>query len=534
MVRKANIVVDPAYKIGKIEERLFGSFLEPIGDFVTGGIWNPNHPEADENGFRKDMLRAVKEFDVPAIRLPGGNFMSGWKWDDSIGPRENRKAHLDLAWKQYETNQVGHDEYLTWAEKAGVETLYTLNLGTGTVQDALNCVEYTNHEGGTYWSELRKKNGHKDPYNVKLWYLGNEMDGPWQINSFEKDPKGYGIKAYETAKVIKYMDSSQETAVCGSSSLGLSSYPTWEREVLEECYPLVDYMSLHYYYWAPEGDFTALMNAGRVFEEFLNTEISICDYVQAKYRTRKKMMISFDEYGANFHKQDDFSYAHYGHLPLTSYAEFQEGRNRPFFQIDLSKPGRKFPPRGQMLDTLGLSSVLLMMLRHADRVKIGCMTGGIMSAIAHDRDNVWKGAAYFPFYQLRHYAKGQAILPAVTCDTFNTKGFIVDNLHCADPYEGTPFVDTAASYDEESGEAAVFIINRDWENDAEITLDLRGFEGYTLVSHEEMFTEDLSVGNSYGNEVLRPRENPDTKMEGGKVTLLARKLSWNVVRLKKA
>lgn len=186
--------------------------------------------------------------------------MSGWDWRDSIGPREYRKAHLDLAWKQIESNEFGHDEYLQWVEKSGAEPLYTLNLGTGTIDSALSCVEYTNYEGGTYWSDLRKKNGHADPYNVRTWYLGNEMDGPWQINSFEKDAKAYGIKAYETAKVLKFMDPDLEIGVCGSSSPLLTRYPGWERAALEECYPLMDYLSIHYYHAAPEGDYAAFLN----------------------------------------------------------------------------------------------------------------------------------------------------------------------------------------------------------------------------------------------------------------------------------
>ncbi|MBR3356111.1 MAG: alpha-L-arabinofuranosidase, partial [Oscillospiraceae bacterium] len=176
MSKKAKITVDPAYRVGKIEKRLFSAFLEPIGDWVYGGIYSPNHPSSDEQGFRTDILEAVRRFELPAVRLPGGNFMSGWDWRDSIGPREYRKAHLDLAWKQIESNEFGHDEYLQWVEKSGAEPLYTLNLGTGTIDSALSCVEYTNYEGGTYWSDLRKKNGHADPYNVRTWYLGNEMD----------------------------------------------------------------------------------------------------------------------------------------------------------------------------------------------------------------------------------------------------------------------------------------------------------------------------------------------------------------------
>ena len=534
MSKKAKVTVDPAYKIGRIESKLFSAFLEPIGNWVYGGVYSPNHPSADEQGFRTDILDAIKEFDLPAVRLPGGNFMSGWDWRDSIGPREKRKAHLDLAWKQFEPNEFGHDEYLQWAAKSGAEALYTLNLGTGDINSAISCVEYTNFEGGTYWSDLRKQNGHADPYNVRTWYLGNEMDGPWQINSFEKDPKAYGIKAYEVAKVLKYMDPDLNIGVCGSSSPLLTRYPDWERIVLEECYPLMDYLSIHYYHWAPEGDYAAFLNGATLYEKFLNTEIGICDYVQSKYRHPNKMMISFDEYGISFNAQERVDHGRNGYLPLHSYAEFKDDRRRPFNRFDPRNPSdRSFSRKYAMMDALGQASVLVMLMRHADRVKIGCMTGGIRGAIAFDSQHTWNGATYYPFYQLRHYGVGDSILPAIDTPTFSAKGFDIDNFHAADDYYDIPYIDASATLDEENGEAAVFFINRNWEEDMEVQIDVRGFEGYELIEHQEMYCYDDYANNSYGNEQIRPVVNTETKMDGGKIDVRAKKLSFNMLRLKK-
>ena len=172
----AKITVHPSFEIGEISNRLFSAFLEPIGTMVNGFMYNPKHPTADEQGFRGDVINALKATGIPAVRLPGGNFVSAWQWKDSIGPKSERKVHLDPAWYQYIPNDVGHDEYLQWAEKINTESLYTINMGTGTMQDAMDLVEYTNFEGGSYWSDLRKKNGHEAPYKVKMYYLGNEMD----------------------------------------------------------------------------------------------------------------------------------------------------------------------------------------------------------------------------------------------------------------------------------------------------------------------------------------------------------------------
>ncbi len=163
MAQNAKITVHPAYKIGDISNRLFSAFLEPIGTMVNGTMFNPKHPTADEQGFRRDFIDALKGTGLPAVRMPGGNFVSAWQWKNSIGPVADRRAVLDPAWHQYYTNEVGHDEYLQWAQKVGTEPLYNVNMGTGTIQDAMDLVEYTNHEGGTDWSDLRKKYGHEDP-----------------------------------------------------------------------------------------------------------------------------------------------------------------------------------------------------------------------------------------------------------------------------------------------------------------------------------------------------------------------------------
>ena len=297
MGNKAKITVHPNFQIGEISPRLFSTFLEPIGTMVNGTMYNPKHETADEQGFRTDVINALKNTEMPACRLPGGNFVSAWDWKDSIGPKENRKVHLDPAWYQYITNEIGHDEYLQWAEKVDTEAMYTINLGTGTIKDAMEIIEYTNHEGGTYWSDLRKQNGHEKPYKVKTWYLGNEMDGPWQIGSWEKDPRGYGVICNEVSKVMKWIDPSIETAVCASSAPFMDHYPTWEETVLTECYETVDYISMHHYHIAQPGDYKALLGGAAYYEDFINTEIAMCDVVAAKLRSPKKMMLSFDEYG---------------------------------------------------------------------------------------------------------------------------------------------------------------------------------------------------------------------------------------------
>src|SRR5215217_377794 len=144
----ANLVLDSAFTIAPVPSRLFGSFVEHMGRCVYTGIYEPDHPAADEQGMRTDVLDLVREVGPTVIRYPGGNFVSNYRWEDGIGPREERPTRLDLAWHSVEHNQFGLHEFMDWAAKAGTEPMMAVNLGTRGLQEACNLLEYTNHPGG--------------------------------------------------------------------------------------------------------------------------------------------------------------------------------------------------------------------------------------------------------------------------------------------------------------------------------------------------------------------------------------------------
>ena len=534
MMKKAKVTVHPEYKISKVDKRLFGAFLEPIGSWVYGGIYNPQHATADDMGFRQDVINAVREFDLPALRFPGGNWVSGWDWKNSIGPIENRKSQLDLAWFQIEPNIIGHDEYIEWAKRVQTEPMYTINLGTEDLKSAAHLVEYSRHTGGTYWSDLRRQYGHPDPYPIKTWYLGNEMDGHWQIGSWEKDPVGFGIRTHEISKLVKWIDNKAETVFAGTSDHH-KHFPEWEMAALEQCYESVDFVSLHHYHTAPEGDIANYLNISSIFEDYIRTTIATCDYLQSKLRTPKKMYISFDEYGVSFGKQGEVLFGRRGWQDVTkSYFQFAP-RENVFTEYDPTNYVERKFNSNQMLNALALSSVLLAFLRHSDRIKIGCMTGGIRNALSFDGEHVWKSAAYYPYYQMNKLTRGGiSILPAVEGPTFNTEQFALTGSVQSHTYENVQAIEAAAVQNEEKGEVCIFIINRSIDDDIEISLDVRGFEGYKLAEHMEMYTDDLQKENSFENpDVIKPVNNTETRMECGKVSVVTRKLSWNVIRLTK-
>lgn len=533
MGKKAKVTFHPAYQIGDISPRLYGAFLEPIGPMVNGIMYNPKHPTADDKGFRGDFIHALKGTGLPAVRLPGGNFVSGWDWKDSIGPMEKRKAHLDLAWHQYIPNDVGLDEYLQWAERVGFDPMYTINLGTGNINDAISLIEYANHEGGTYWSDLRKEYGHEKPYGIKTWYLGNEMDGPWQIASWEKNPRGYGVLAHEASKAMKWVDPRIETAACVSCSPFLRTYPQWDLDVLQECYESVDYISMHHYHVAPVGDLGALLGGSAMFEDYIRTELALCDFIQTKLHTPKQMMISFDEYGSMMEPKSPLHYGRGGCINFSSFESFDP--KRTYVRHDPDNWGTmSFPHGSEIINAISSASTILTFLHHADRIKIGCMTGGLGALAAADHDHVWKSASYYPFAQLIQYGRGVSLTPSVSCDTYDIPGYATSDFHQYDTHEGVPYIESAAAYNEAKGELNVFVINRNWEQDTSLELDVSGFEGYDFVEQTQLYSDDINASNSYENpNVIVPSINSDAKFENGKVSTVTKKLSWNMFRFTK-
>jgi alpha-N-arabinofuranosidase len=372
-MHQAKCVIEKDYSIANTDPRLFGSFIEHLGRAVYTGIYEPGHPTADEQGFRKDVLEVVRQLKVPIIRYPGGNFVSGYNWMDGIGPVAGRPKRLDLAWRSIETNEIGIDEFVDWCKKAGSQVMEAVNLGTGTPADAGNLVEYCNHPSGTYWSDLRRANGHDQPHNIKVWCLGNEMDGPWQIGHLSTED--YGKKALEAAKIMRWVDPKIELVACGSSHPGMPTFPEWDRTVLEFLYDQVDYISLHRYYGHDDvgtiGDFLASFVD---MDNFIHTITATADYVKAKKRSKKTIQLSFDEWNV------------------------WAFRDTVFETWDHAKP--RLEQIYNLADALVCGGMLCSLVNHADRIKIACLAQ-LVNAIApiYTRPGgaVIKQTIFYPF-----------------------------------------------------------------------------------------------------------------------------------------
>ena len=497
-MRKAKLILDKDYVISQIDKRIYGSFVEHLGRCVYTGLYEPGHPTADENGFRGDVLALVRRLGVSIVRYPGGNYVSGFRWEDAIGPKEKRPRRLDLAWKTTEPNEVGIHEFAAWAKAANTAVMYSVNLGTRGPEDAQHVVEYANHKGGSAWSDLRIQNGAKDPFGIKLWCLGNEMDGPWQMGA--KTAYEYGRIANEAAKMMKWTDDTIETVVCGSSAFTMPTFGEWEYTVLNECYDNVDYVSLHRYYGNPHNDTPDFLASSMDLDAFIRSVAAICDAVKGRKHSRKQMNLSLDEWNVWYH----------------SHAQDQELHKREPWgtALPLLEDVYNFE------DALLVGLMLITILKNTDRVKVACMAqlvNVIAPIMTRPGGGAWAQTIYWPLMQASALGRGWSLQPLITSEKTDTRH-----------YNDVPVVDAAAVL-REDGSVVVFAVNRDLESPAQLTCDLRSFGGFTRASHSVLHHDDMkAVNTEAAPDTVKPVDVPIDLQDGAVVLPAA---SWNVIQL---
>ncbi len=503
-MKSARMILDKDYAIGKIDRRIYGSFIEHLGRAVYGGIYEPTHATADENGFRTDVIDMVRRLNVPVVRYPGGNFVSGFNWEDSVGPRAERPRRLDLAWATTETNEVGMHEFASWAKKAGTEVMYAVNLGSRGADAARNAVEYANHPSGSYLSDQRIKNGAKEPFGFKLWCLGNEMDGPWQMCS--RTAFEYGRVANEAAKMMKWVDPSIEVVACGSSGHDMPTFGEWEYTMLNECYDNVDYVSLHRYYGNPSGETAGFLARSMDLDSFIKEVVSICDAVAGRKHAKRKLNLSFDEWNVWYH----------------SNGQDEEIKKR-------DKWGQALPLLEDIYnfeDALLVGLMLITFLRNADRVKVACLAqlvNVIAPIMTRNGGGCWAQTIYWPLMHASLYGRGTALRPIIESPVYD----------CAD-YERVPLVDATATIDDE-GNVTVFAVNRDMNEPIMLDCDMRAFGSLRVKEHIMLHNDDVNAVNTEDNpNYVAPVTLNDGAVDGGKLSVVLPSLSWNVIRLEKA
>ncbi|QWS33883.1 alpha-L-arabinofuranosidase C-terminal domain-containing protein [Curtobacterium aetherium] len=497
---RTHLVLDSAFTVGPVRRRLFGGFVEHLGRHVYDGIHEPAHETADEHGFRKDVIDLVKELGVTTIRYPGGNFVSGYKWEDGVGPVEQRPRRLDLAWHSTETNEVGLHEFQQWLDSVGSELMLAVNLGTRGAAEAIELLEYANIPGGTARSEERKANGREEPFGITMWCLGNEMDGPWQLG--HKNAEDYGKLAAMTAKAMRQIQPDLELVACGSSGASMPTFGEWERTVLEHAYEDVDYISAHAYYEEDE-DLTSFLASGANMDHFIKTVTTAADHVQAHKGSDKRIDISFDEWNVWSIKR-------------------WEAQAKTFTLEEWPVAPRLLEDVYTVADAVVLGGLLISLLRHADRVasaSIAQLVNVIGPIMTEPGGEAWRQTTFFPFSVTSRLAHGTSLNVVASGDTVD-----------GGKHGTVPVVDSAATV--EDGRAAVFLVNRHQTESTTVTIDLGGLDVSGDVHAEGIWDDDLHAVNDLSNTArVGLRTNESVRREGDTVTIELPPVSWTALSI---
>jgi alpha-N-arabinofuranosidase len=499
----ASLTVDPHFEVGSIHKRVFGSFVEHLGRCVYDGLYEPGHSTSGPDGFRRDVIDLVRELGVTTIRYPGGNFVSGYRWEDGVGPREQRPRRLDLAWHSTETNEVGLHEFSAWNDEVGSELMLAVNLGTRDVAEALDLLEYSNITGGTALSDERVRNGSPDPFDVRMWCLGNEMDGPWQIGHRNADD--YGKQASRVAKAMRQVDRSLELVVCGSSGASMPTFGAWERTVLEHTYDDVDFISCHAYYEERDGDLGSFLASAVNMDHFIESVVATADHVRAELKREKRINISFDEWNVWYLSR---------HHAAEADNVVTEWPYAPRLLEDIYS----------VADAVVFGNMMISLLKHADRVQaasLAQLVNVIAPIMTEPGGPAWRQTTFFPFAITARLAKGSALNVRLVSDTYETKD-----------YGTADIVDAVATHDADSGESALFLVNRSQTEPTTVSIDISRLGAVGITESHQLSDDDVYAKNTLDDpERVQPTTATSATIADGVLTVTLPAVSWTAIAL---
>jgi len=495
------VYLDSRRTLSPLDPNLFGSFLEHLGRAIYEGIYDPGSSLSDANGFRKDVIDAVRQLGVPIIRYPGGNFVSGYNWLDGVGAKQDRPRILDKAWNTIDTNQFGTNEFMAWCKLVGAKPLMGLNLGTGTPERAAALVEYCNVEKGTKWSDLRRSHGVEQPYRVEHWCLGNEMDGPWQIGHMTATE--YGMKAQDAARQMHYVDPSLKLIACGSSHPRMPTYLEWDREVLEQCYEHVDGLSLHRYLGNTEqatgGDSAKYLAMNLSMESQIAETLAVCDLVRGHKRSLKKLWLSFDEWNVWYRARGgEFANGHEHEAPHL----LEEVYN--------------------LEDALLVGGILNTLMRNADRVKIACLAQlvNVIAPIMTNAQGTLRQTIFYPYSFALQFARGAVLNLLVESPTYE-----VSQLG------QVPFLDAAGTLNPEDGKVSLFVLNRDLNKAHAIEINWQERAPSQVLTSTTLTGSDLKAFNSFeASQRVIPQQLDKPSTAGGRTKFEVPARSYTVIQ----
>lgn len=511
----ASVACTDAQAVADVPPRLFGSFVEHLGRCVYGGIYDPKHPSADDQGFRADVLDLVRELGVTCVRYPGGNFVSNYNWEDGTGPREQRPVRRDLAWHCTETNEMGIDDFYRWSQRAGTEIMLAVNMGTRGLKAALEELEYVNGAPGTELADRRVANGIPEPMGIRMWCIGNEMDGPWQVGHMT--PEEYALAVDKVAHAMKLAESGLELVACGSSSAHTPTFGTWERTVLTKAYDNVDFVSCHaYYYERGAKSLQDYLASSEDMTGFIATVAACADEAKTAHRGDHDIALSFDEWGV-----------WYSDVWNRQEAEWKAAASEGLHPEPWPKAPHLLEDIYSAADAVVEGSLMITLLKHCDRVRSASraqLVNVIAPIMAEEHGPAWRQTVFYPFAEAAHHARGMVYAPSVDAPAVHTES-----------YGDVSAIESVVTWDERTREGLLLMVNRDVEGTHTVTVDVAGLpqaeRSAVRVAHTMMLHDDDPHRQNTAEHPEAVTPQPlEIDVEDGRFTFGMPAISWAAVR----
>jgi alpha-N-arabinofuranosidase len=505
--QNARIKIDLDRTIGEVHKHLYGNFVEHLGRCVYGGIYDTVSALSDEQGFRKDVMAAVKDLRPTILRYPGGNFVSNYNWLDGVGPKSDRIPRLELAWYTLEPNTFGTNEFMEYCKRVGADPYFSVNMGTGTIEEARRWVEYCNVKEGPYYAELRKKHGYPEPHNIKYWSLGNEMDGPWQMGHMNAED--YVKKAREAAKLMVRTSPDIKLIAAGSSNYREGADPDhWNHAILNGLKDVIDYIALHIYVGNPDSNYYNFVSTPLVLEQRTKVVKGMIDQVmQTANRSGKDpIYIAWDEYNVWYRARR---------------GNAARGRNA-------------LEERYNLEDALVIAGFLNAFIRNADVVKMANMAQlvNVIAPIFTSETGMFKQTVFYPLQLFANHVYGTALDVFVDCKTYNTEKFFLGLSETTTQQSGVPYLDVSATY--KDGEVTIAVVNR--HKDQAITTNILSQNGAFSGNMEvyEVNGANVKSMNDFGKTEVQTVKKPSLKVSGTKFPYSFPAHSFTLIKAKVA
>ncbi|NQT60647.1 MAG: alpha-N-arabinofuranosidase [Bacteroidetes bacterium] len=458
-MKHVKLLIHPQFQIGEVDPRIFGGFLEHLGRAIYEGIFDPDNLLADIDGCRSDVINALRDLKLSIVRYPGGNFVSGYHWMDGVGLQEKRPENLELAWKSIEPNRFGTDEFISLCRKMNWDPMLTVNLGTGTPEEARNWVEYCNGTVGKY-AEMRRKNGYSEPHHVPLWCLGNEMDAPWQLGHMPAEM--YAVKAEQAARMMKTVDPTIELVIAGSCLPSMKTYMDWDRKVLEYSGDIVDYIGFHRYVENEDETVPNFLAVTNSIDRQIQDMDAVCRFSQAKLKSSHRVYLCFDEWNIWYRNHE--IHGAWGQAPhlLEEVYNFE--------------------------DALVAAGFLLSFIRHADVLKIANVAQlvNVLAPILTKADSICLQTIFWPFAMISPLARGVSLQVIYDGPKYKSR-----------KYGDTLVVDHAVVMNNKT--LSIFLINKDDVDICEVSISLQEFNVSSIIMSKILTGVNAKAENTFDN-----------------------------------